>query len=473
MFIVRAALLMLLFLTGCSLSMSKDEITQNMLSAPSLKAEGPFVKGNWPQKKWWERYEESELNDLIAIALQNNPTIQAAKERIEAAKSKATIARSDLFPLVYFETSDQLEYLSKNGLYRALNPEIPLSNQQIDFSLSFAYEFDFWGKYRNLFKAALERQQAAIAEKAQTELIISTAIAQAYFGLKACLEKQQFYQELYEVRKSYFELEVAMLQNSLYSKLQPLLSEEAAFQAQQWLYAIEKEIETLIHVINILVGKGPDESLALHENLAPLSRELVLPENLSSELLSRRPDLMALIARVEALAHEVGAARADYWPNINLSGFLGFQSGSWGKLFEWASKTIGALPGLTLPVYTAGKIGANIDLKKAEFNEAVYLYNDLILRAFQQTADVLSIGKEVYGKKEKQVQIVRNAKERYELTQLRRKSGLDDAFASFRFLEELIQKQIEDVELLFQQYLVSVNLIKVLGGGYEQASYSY
>ena len=458
---------------ACTLSLSREEQIENIISSPSIAEseqivlEGPyFVEGDWPQRTWWEQFRSQELNVLIEKALVQNPSIQAVQQKVEFAKNEAVIARGKLLPLIYFDASDQWEYLSQNGLYRALNPDIGLSNSQIDFSLSFFYEFDFWGKYRNLYRAALSQQQAAAAETAQVELITSTALAQAYFAFRTNLLRKKLYDQIYEVRKNYFDLQTKMLQNSLYSKLAPLLSEGAVFQAEQWVYHIEQEIAVNQHIVNILAGQGPDEPLSLHETLEPLPKTLTVPSEISIGLLSRRPDLMAQIWRLDALAFQVGSAKADYWPNVNLSAQAGYQSGSWSNLFEWISKTVGILPGLSLPVYTAGAIGANIDAKKALFDEAVYQYNDLILQSVNQVADLLAIGRSVYGEKTKQVQIVDNAKARYGLTLLPQQSGIDNALTAYQFLDEYLQKKLEDVQLLYQQYLVSISLIKALGGGY-------
>lgn len=463
----------LVFMTSCTLSMTREEQVERMISTPSIEQslsesfEEPFfVEGNWPERNWWIQYGSNELNSLVESALEKNPTIQAARERIAYAKSQAVIARSSLFPLIYFNASDELNYLSENGLYRALNPKIALGNQQIDFSLSFSYEFDFWGKYRNLYNAAIGKQKAAIAEALQTELIISTALAQSFFALQTNLIRKKYYEKLLEIRKKYFDLQTKMLQNALYSKLIPLLSQEAVFQAEQWIYDITQEIAVNQHTINILAGRGPDTFLPLEESLETLPQIMTVPSDVSMELLSRRPDLMAQIWMLDALAKEVGAAKADYFPNVNITALAGFQSGSWSKLFEWASKTVSAVPGLSLPVYTAGEIGANIDAKKALFNEAVYQYNDLILKSFQQVSDLLAMGKAVYGEKEKQVKIVANATTRYQLTLLLQGSGIDSALTSYQLEEAEILKKLEDVQLLYQQYVVSISLIKALGGGY-------
>lgn len=462
-----------LLLSSCNFSLSHKEQCEHLLSTPSLEQsvdqalEAPFFqKGAWPDPKWWHIFASAPLNALIEEALSQNPSIQAMQARVEEAKQAAIIVESKLYPLIYFNGSDDWEHLSKNGLYRALNPNLALNNQQIDFGLSFTYEFDFWSKYRNQYRVALGIEKAREAEKAQVELVTTTALAQAYFALKTNQIRKQLYEELYQVRNSYFKLQERLVEHSLSSLLPPLLSQEEVLQAKQWLEQITQEIAVDEHLINVLAGKGPDEPIATEDELAPLPQKLVLPENLQAELLIRRPDLMAQSWKVESLAHEVGVARADYFPNVNLAAMAGFQSGSWSSLWQWVSGTLGLLPAFSLPVYTAGAIGANVGVKKALFDEAIDQYNDLILKSFQEVADLLAISKSVYAQKKDQDAIVQNASERYQLTLLRQQKGLDNAFAAYRFCEELLQKELQETLLLYEQYLVAIKLIKALGGGY-------
>src|SRR5690606_28198362 len=130
------------------------------------------------------------------------------------------------------------------------------------------------GKYHNLYYAALSRERLAIAETAQAELIASTALAEAYLALRTNLLRKRLYDQLYEVRKNYFELQTKMMQNALYSKLVPLLTEEAVFQAEQWVYNIEQEIAVNTHLVNLLAGQGPDTPLSPYEPLVPLPQKL-------------------------------------------------------------------------------------------------------------------------------------------------------------------------------------------------------
>jgi len=462
-----------LSVTGCSLSMSKEEKQKNILQAPSVQISVTqatdsqfFAIASWPSKYWWRCYGDAALDHLVEIALKGNPSIQAMYEKIQFAKNQAIIAKSKLFPLVYFDGSDEISHLSADGLYRNLNPDIPLNGQILNFGLSFSYEFDFWSKYRNLYRAALGKEKAAIAETAQVELITATALAQSYFALKTNLLRKELYEQLYQVRKEYFALQRLLLQKAISSKLPPLLSEEAVFEAQQLVYAIEQEIAMNKHVVNILAGLGPDEPIDLASALQPLPSQLVVPADLSIQLLSRRPDLMAQIWQVEALAYEVGSAKAEFWPDVSLTGLLGFQSLSWGTIFQWLSKTASATPAISLPIYTAGAIRANISAKTALFNEAVYQYNALLLQSFQQVADLLAIGQSIYGQKQQQELVVRNATARYDLTEIRLQKGIDNALTAYSFLEALIQQKLSDVMLLYQQYVVSITLTRALGGGY-------
>ncbi len=467
----------LLFLSGC-VSLPKDQQTENLLSPPSVTTSidrsmesGFFSIGDWPKQNWWEIFGSSELNSLISIALDKNPTIQSIEKRVEYAKQTAKVVRSRLFPLLFFDADETWQYLSKNGLYRTFNPKIPLNANLVDLTLSFTYEFDFWGKNRHLFNAALGESKAEEAESAGVELITTTAIAQAYFALKTNLVRQRLYQDLFEVRRAFFELEGHLQDKALLSRLSPLLSEERLLEAEKLVFSIETEVETDKHLINILLGRGPDEPLNIEATLPQALETLTIPDNLSLDLLARRPDLMAQIWRVEALAHEVGAAKADFYPNINLTALLGLESINFSHLFRAQSKTAALLPAIHLPIFTAGAIRANIRAKKALFDQAVYDYNDLLLKSASEVADLLVLAKSIFEQKSAQDLIIEAAQTRYDLVLLRQQSGLDNLLSQYLAEEEWILKALDDVSLLYNQYLAAIKLTKALGGGY-QSEYS-
>ncbi len=454
----------LVFLASC-ISMSDREKQENVLETPCIETAG-FMQGEWPSKDWWEVFDSPQLSALVVTALANNPSIQGVEKRLDAAKEVSKIARARLFPLVFFDVEETSEFLSKNGLYKAFNPSLPIHADLLDITLNFSYEFDFWGKNRNLFRASLNKARAEAAEAAQVALIATTALAQGYFALKANLIKHGLIVRLVDVRRKTFQLQALLEKSALNSQLEPLLSQERVFDAEKQLSSIEEEIAVGQHLVNILAGLGPDSPLEIDEDMPLLPPSIAVPHDISANLLARRPDLMAEIWRVEALADEVGAAKADFYPNINLGAFFGFESVILSKIFNADSQNGGFTPALNLPIFTAGAIRANVKAKKAAFDEAVYAYNQLLLQSASEVADFLSFARDVYEKKRLQEEIVENAQIRFDLTLLRSFAGLDSFIEKYAFEEVLIQKKLEDVDLLYSQYLALIKLTKSLGGGY-------
>jgi NodT family efflux transporter outer membrane factor (OMF) lipoprotein len=462
---------LLLLLSSC-LSMSQKEKTQYIIQPPSLNPSvqsaleyGSVSMGLWPKEGWWSYFESEELTRLIETALRENPSIQMLEQRVAFSQQIALGARSKLFPLLYFNASDTILHLSQHGLEHAFNPNLPLGGYQIDLGLSFFYEFDFWGKNRNLWKATLGEVKVQEAELAQTQLIVSTALAQAYFSLITNLEREVLYQELCQVRSKKHELQQLLYGKALESKLPFLLTEERAEEAKKLLASIQEEIAVNQHIINMLAGKGPDEPIAITHVERPHAI-LEVPEHLSLDLLARRPDLIGALWHVEALSYEVGAAIADFFPNIDLTASGGIESLKAATLFRGSSLFGQLLPALHLPIFTAGKIRANVDAKKARFQEAVFAYNELILKSASEVADILAFTTSIHRQMIDQKKILTAAHLRLTLTELKMHSGLDNLLMVYDRKEEWIEKKLEEVLISYDQYLAQIKLIKALGGGY-------
>ena len=465
-------LILSLFCLGCTKSLNKAE-SNDILSAPSLQksyefalATEHFENGTWPEKKWWELFGSTELNTLIEGALVENPSLQAIQQRVEFAKQEAVITRARLFPFLSFNPNEAWEYLSKNAIPYLYNPSLGFTPNLVDLSFSFNYEFDFWGKNRNLYRSSLGQAESEKAEASQVELIITTALAQAYFALKTNLSRKQLYERLLYIQEALLFLEKLLEGASLISSLPAPLTEENVEEVKKHLFTLNEEIMANIHVINSLRGKGPDEPIQHEEILAPFPKALAIPSHISLDLLSRRPDLMASIWNVNARAYEVGAAVADFYPDINLTALLGLQSVGFAKLFQANSETGSLLPAIHLPIFTAGAIRANVNAKKARFNQAVFDYNSLLLKSAQEVADILVVVDAIYNKRGSQKKIIQAADFRFNLTKLNFESGLDNLLQVYALESALIEKALEDIELMYFQYAASIKLIKSLGGGY-------
>lgn len=453
--------------------MSDSDKKENLASSPSLEKshkEGidsdVFASGAWPDKDWWTFFESPVLSQWIRDAFVKNPSLQSLESSIEQARQAAALSRSKLMPTLYFDARDNYAYFSRHELVHLYNPSLPISGYEADLSLAFNYEFDFWNKNRNMFRAALGELKAKIAEYYQAELILSTSLAQSYFALLTTLQKKELYQDLLAVRKKRLALQFKMQEGAIFDAFPPLLGDEGVKEAEQFAAQMEDEIKLETHQINILMGRGPDEDLYLENITQNPPKQIPLPKDLSANLLARRPDLMAQIWRAEAFASQVSAAKADFFPNINLAAFGGFKSVAWSNLFQNSSHTVGYSPAISLPIFTAGAIKANVRTKKAAFDQAIFEYNNLLLVSAQEVADALSQVQTVYKQKDLQTEVVLDAAKRLELTLLRVEGRLDSEFSVLDFKEALIDKKIKEADLTYLQYAFVIKLMKSLGGGY-------
>lgn len=451
--------------------MSREEKDQNVIVTPVVSdavreaiEENVVEAGEWPEAKWWEVFDSIELAKLVEKALEANPSLGVAESRIEVLSGEAGIVRSKLLPLISFDYEQEWELLSKYGLYKALNPLISRNANLIDMGFNFSYEFDFWRKNRNRFESALGFVKAAEAEKAQVALLVTTALAQGYFALKTNLVRKELLEELMEVRRGVNGLQDLLAKNALLSNIPPALSAENVEEVQKMLDGIEMEITFNRTVIARLTGVGPEEVPEISSHLPPLPKKLEVPDNVSLDLVARRPDLMAAIWKMEATAAAVGAAKADYLPNIDLGGLLGLESIGFEKLFQGG--TTGLFPAIHLPVFTGGKIKSNVKKKRAEFDEAVYSYNERLLESVSQVVDNLALTSAIFKEKASQDKVVKLANFRLTLTELRMQQGLDNRLQVLAQKEKVLEKKLDDVELVYGQYVAAIKLIKSLGGGY-------
>ncbi len=440
-------------------------ITQNA-GCKSLKEES-IASGEWPADRWWEEMHDPVLTDLIERALRASPTLKKAEERLKAACQVALQKRAALFPQVNVEITDLWAHLSKDGFFRAFAPTVPDVVNDFFIGLSFSYEFDFWGKNRDLWKAALGETCARAAERKQAELILTTSIAYTYAELQFLLTKRDLLQERSSNRSALTGVRSRRETNALDTAMDPLFSKAMQLNVDALLAESSQEIAEQIHKLKQLSGIGQDGKLDVQLMiLHPL--KVALPENLSMDLLGRRPDLVAQRLRAEAAGRVIDAKKTDFYPNINLYGLLGFDGVFWDKLFKKGSLDAGLIPAFHLPIFTAGRLQAQLMEAVAEYNEAVRGYEELILRAAQEVADGLT--KVVFLQKEIEVRkgSLQVAEKQRSIVTRRMEHALDTRGQFLDACDEVLDKQLTLASLEYGQQLAQIALIRALGGGFHE-----
>jgi NodT family efflux transporter outer membrane factor (OMF) lipoprotein len=431
-----------------------------------------FEEGGWPTKRWWEMFEDPQLNEIIELALKESPTLFRALARVDQAEAEARKERAALFPRLDFDYSQEWSYFSKNGFVRSFyplppgSPPISATTNQVDLTLNFNYEIDFFGKNRNLYQAALNKARAERAEGLQATLMLTTLIAQTYIELQTKLLQKEVLQDRLEERNTLFELGVSRSAHGLDPTLPVLEREQRVYDIEQAVIQLDKGIALDRHMLSILVGISPDQNIAPKPMMALFERPFPIPTNLSSDLLARRPDLTAQIWRVESAAKEIGAAKADFYPRVNLLAFAGLESLAFNKLFRISSRQGTLAPAVHLPIFTGGYLTANLKSKVAAFNEETYRYNELLLNAAKDVADQITTLIATFDVLSRQINNLETSEEQVELQFSRYRQGVDDFLS---VLERTDNLQIQRLYLLDYErdYLLAVlKLIKALGGGY-------
>jgi NodT family efflux transporter outer membrane factor (OMF) lipoprotein len=473
----KITFLFLLFLGACArvpdedLAQRIDTVSLDHSEDLALNREF-FAEGGWPTEQWWEMFNDPQLNRLMKLALQDSPTLHKALAKLAEAEQEAKKERAVLFPELNFEYEEQWQYFSKNGFVRDFYPtlpgapRIPPTDNQLDLSLNFNYEIDFFGRNRNLYKAALDRARAERAEARQAILMLTTMIAQTYIELQTKLAQREVIKERLEQRTLLFALVGSRNKYGIDPTSPVLQKEQNIYEVQQSLISIDKEIALDRHMLSVLVGYGPDDPLAPQPLKAIFEHPFSLPSNLSSDLLARRPDLSAQIWRVEAAARDIGAAKADFYPRVNLMAFAEIESLQFNKLFKISSRQGGLVPAVHLPIFTGGRLTANLKSKVALFNEETYRYNEMILNAAREVADQITDVIATFDSLNQQIEALEAAEEQYELQFQRYYYGVDPFLNVLDNEENVLTQHYLLLGLERDYLLASLKLIKALGGGY-------
>lgn len=450
-----------------------DEASSQMLSPDSIHqtietafSDTLFERGHFPPQNWWEMFRDAQLAELIVTALEENPTLKKMQTRIQRAQEEANIKKSTFFPTIGFSASVDPEYYSSNGFFRAYAPSIPGGVTEYEVGLNFSYEFDFWGKNRNLFRAALGIARAETAEFAQSKLIITTLVASTYFKLQSALARLNLLERQKKILTQLLDLENERLSNALNNQIALLPAKQRLFLLNQNLSETQQNISIEKDFLKALIGKGPDWNQKIEQRQMEYIRSFFLPSTVATDLLARRPDLMASIWRVQSAAELVGAAQADFYPSINLMAFAGIDTVFINKFFKWASRTGYVNPALTLPIFTGGKLTANLNAHRAEFHEAIQTYNELLLVALREVADQIAVLKAKFERLKNEDWIVETKKENQHLVSLRHQYALDNVIQVLNAEDELITEQLKQVQLQYETHQATIQLIKALGGGY-------
>jgi len=229
---------------------------------------------------------------------------------------------------------------------------------------------------------------------------------------------------------------------------------------------VEASVELARNQLADLVAAGPDRGAQLRRPQLSPPASIALPSVLPADLLGRRPDVAAARAQVESAGYGVKAAEADFYPNVNLTAFAGFQSIELSQLFEPANRILGAGAAVSLPVFNRGALRGALEARQAQVDRSVAQYNQTLLDAVREVADVVVNWRGLERETREQQEALADAQRSYDLTTERYRAGLDNYLSVLSSQNQALTAQGLGAELEARRLAFSVDLVRALGGGY-------
>jgi len=423
---------------------------------------------SWPDDQWWRAYGDAQLDALIAEGLKDSPTMAIAEARLRRAKSLILVADSALQPQVNAHGSATMQKQSYNYLMPgSVTPQG--WNDYGQATLDFSWEIDFWGKNRAALEAATSLQEASAADAAQARLALTSSIASAYGELDRLYALHDTVGAAINVRKKNLELLQKRRKHGMETLGSVRQSEARKASTEEDLLVLDEQISLQRNRIAALIGAGPDRGLAISRPNISGAKNFGIPRQMQLELIGRRPDIVAARLRVEASEKSIEKQRAEFYPNINLSAFIGLQSLGLNKLTDSGSRFGSVGPAISLPIFNGGRLRGQLRSTQAEHDEAVGNYNLTVTQALQEVADA-AVSQRALGKRlEKLEQEVAAARDAHRNVKLRYEGGLSN-YLDVLSSEEILLSSLRTLrDMQSRSFTLDVALIKALGGGYQAA----
>ncbi|HEY0766633.1 MAG TPA: efflux transporter outer membrane subunit, partial [Steroidobacteraceae bacterium] len=354
------------------------------LSAQQALAGARLDAAAWPADLWWHSYGDPQLDALIAEALAGSPTLEIAQARLRAAQAQAIAAGGARAPAAALDAETTRQRYPAHGLFPP--PFAGSYSTEARVALDFSFDLDFWGHNRALLAAARSGVQTADADRAAARLALAVAVVRAYVQLDLWYALLDVSNDNLKQQTAILELTQQRVAAGLENTARVKQSEGNLALTRAGVAAVQASVELARNQLADLVGSGPDRGQRLQRPQLAAPVSIALPSALPADLLARRPDVAAARAQVDAAAHGVAAAEADFYPNVNLTAFAGLQSIGLSQLFDASDRIVGAGPALHLPVFNRGGLRGALQTQQAQLDQSVGQYNQTLLDAVREVA---------------------------------------------------------------------------------------
>lgn len=439
-------------------------VTYRDASQSSSSAQPPADQHPTPtslgDEKWWDVFQDPELQGLIRTALQNNYDVRIAATRVLEARAQLGITRADQYPS-----------LSAGGNITSLqNPKLgPIPSYELtqgEIGPSAAWNLDFWGKYRRATEAA--RANLLANEWAQKAVMASLVaqVASSYFQLRQLDLELEISNRTLSSRRDSLRLTQTLEEHGISSLLDVRQSEQLVYTAATEVPDFERQIAQQENAISILLGKNPGgvpRGLKLTEE--PHAPEV--PAGLPSALLERRPDIREAEENLIAANAQIGVARAAYFPQISLTGSAGYESPALTNLFTGPAGVWNMAASFTQPIFEGGRLKNNVRFAQAQREQMVLTYQQTIQGAFRDVSNALVAYRKDREFRIQQEHLLDSAQDAARLSQARFKAGTTDYLEVLTNETNAFSAELGLAQAQGNELIALVQVYQALGGGWQ------
>lgn len=455
---------MSIVLCGCP---RKVQYSRPDLPVPSVWPESSTTQAEMPgapaaaELKWQEFFTDQRLQSVIELALANNHDLRLATLNIEKVQALYQIQRAEQYPTVVASAGGNA-YRVPRTLSGADNNE---TVAQITVGLGTAsWELDLFGRIRSLKSAALERYLATEQARSAAQISLVAAVANTYLLLAGDQENLKLAHVTFDAQQASYELIRQTRDAGIASDLDVRQAESQVEVARVDIARYSGLVALDENALNLLVG-APVPAAMLSDKLGEATALKDVAAGLPSDVLLRRPDIVAAEHQLKAASANIGAARAAYFPRITLTAAAGITSNDLTNLFKPAAGTWNFAPAVTLPLFDAGARRANYRAAEVDRDMAIAEYEKAIQSAFREVSDALSLRTTLAAQQDALQALVNALDETYRLSEARYKSGIDSYLSVLVSQRSLYAAQQRLVDLRLTRLSNLVTLYKVLGGG--------
>jgi len=436
--------------------------------APRATAVDPAVLGAqltpvvWPTEHWWQRYGDAQLDALVDEALAGSPSLAVARARLAQANAAAGLARASSGGRVTGNLNATRQRYTENGAVP--KPLAGSVDTDAKLSLDASIDLDFWNRNGALLDAALSQARAAQAQQQAARVLIAGTVTSSYLDLQRLFTQHQVLSAAIKQREDLLALTRQRFDAGLDTQVEVRQAESEMASARTERSRLDESIALQRNQLAALIGAAPTRGEAVVAK--PLTNPgTIAPSAIPLELLGRRADVVAARWRVEASERDIDAARASFYPNVNLVGFVGLSALGLPNLLKSGSGIAGIGPAISLPIFDAGRLNANYQGRRADADLAIANYNQTVVDAVHQVADTLQSMQWLKSQTVEQRQAREAIEAAYEIALKRYRAGLGTYLTVLTAQSSVLAQQRLEADLQARALMLDADLMRNLGGG--------